>query len=242
MGTDEVVIGICDDECYFIDQIKFACETYLEIISDCYHFVEFSSGEEVANYRGETIDLLFLDIELNGMDGIAVMQTILHHEDIGRIVFVSSHEERVWDTFSPKTIGFMRKPVDEKQVKKYIKFALNEQHKDVIIPFKKNDEDSYVRLKDLYYIEGCASYIKVFSKMKNFIVTGKLGEWEKKMRDVPMARVHKSFMVNLTCAQIKGMTIYLEDPGIEIPIGRKYKKQVQEEYNDYIINTMRDKG
>ena len=242
MGTKEVVIGICDDEEFFSDQIRFASESYLEDICDHFRFEIFHSGEEVSKYRGDTIDLLFLDIELNGMDGIAAMQAIMHHEDIWRIVFVSSHEERVWDTFSMKTIGFIRKPINEEQIGKYIKEALYEHHKDVIIPFKKNDEDSFVRLSDLYYIEGCASYIKVFSKKKEFIVTGKLGEWEEKMRGMPIVRVHKSYMVNLFYAQIKGMNMYLSEPGIDIPIGRKYKKKVQEEYNDYIIHVMRERS
>ena len=78
MSKKKVTIGICDDESYFVEQIKFYCENYLEEISDDYEFVIMQSGEEVMDYQGEVLDLLFLDIELGGIDGIDVMKNIMY--------------------------------------------------------------------------------------------------------------------------------------------------------------------
>lgn len=49
MSKSQITIGICDDEDFFIDQIKFYCENHLEDICDDYRFVIMHSGEEVLN-------------------------------------------------------------------------------------------------------------------------------------------------------------------------------------------------
>lgn len=242
MSKKKVTIGICDDESYFIEQIKFYCENYLEEISDDYEFVIMQSGEEVMDYQGEVLDLLFLDIELGGIDGIDVMKNIMYSPRVWRIVFVSTHEELVWDTFSIKTLGFCKKPVDEKEIGKYIQCALSELKKDVRIMFKKNDEDTYIRLSDLYYIEGRESYVEVHTRDKDFIVTGKLGDWEDKLKDTSIVRIHKSFMVNMEHIRIEGTKVHISDLGEELPVGRTYKNKVQEKYAQYVWESMRDRS
>lgn len=242
MNKRKITIGICDDEDFFIEQVKFSCESYLEDICDNYEFVIMHSGEEVLEYRGDTFDLLFLDIELGGIDGVTVMQNILHSDYVWRIVFVSTHEEMVWNTFSIKTLGFARKPIDENEIGRYVRCALSELKKDVMIPFKKNDEDTYIKLSDLYYIEGRASYIEVYSKNKNFIATGKIGDWEEKLCDMPIIRVHKSFMVNLEYIQLDRGNVILTESDMEIPIGRKYKSYVQEKYAQFVLESMRERN
>lgn len=242
MSKEKVTIGICDDESFFVEQIKFCCESYLEEIFDDYEFVIMNSGEDVINYHGEVLDILFLDIELGDVNGIEVMKTIMHNPKVWRIVFVSTHEELVWDTFSIKTLGFCKKPVDETEISKYIQCALSELRKDVRIIFKRNDTDTYIRLSDLYYIEGKESYVKVYTKNKDFIATGKIGNWEKKLIDTQIVRIHKSFMVNMEHIRLEGTKIQISDIGKELPVGRTYKNKVKEEYDQYVWESMRNRS
>lgn len=235
-------IAICDDEDYFVKQIQFACESVLEVMCDEFEIFIFHSGEELIGFSDEEIDLLFLDIELGGIDGISVLKEIIHKEDIRKVVFVSTHEEMVWDTFSTKTLGFARKPVSEEEIGKYIQWTLKELQKDITLIFKKNDEDSYIKLSELFYIEGLASYVEVHSQQKNFVVTGKLGYWEEKLQDMHIIRIHKSYLVNLQNAQIEGNEMIIDSTKERLPIGRKYKKIVQEDYSRYVMEHMREQA
>lgn len=239
MKQGKVTIGICDDEKFFVNQIQFACEDYLEEVCNEIEFVKFRSGEELIAYQGDMLDLLFLDIELGGMNGIEVMNQIVHSPYVWRIVFVSTHDELVWDTFGIKTLGFCRKPVDSLEISKYLKCALFELNKDVVISFKKYDEDTCVRLSDILYIEGRASYIEVYTKEKSFIVTGKIGEWEKKLVDTTMIRIHKSILVNMQYMTLEGMRVILSESGEEFVVGRTYKNKVEEKYTQFIMERMR---
>nr|MCR5461198.1 response regulator [Acetatifactor sp.] len=69
-----ITIGICDDEEAYRDRIKTICSEYLaEREMEC-QFTMFSSGEEVLAYQGDRMLLLFLDIEMPGIDGLEVME------------------------------------------------------------------------------------------------------------------------------------------------------------------------
>lgn len=239
MNQDKITIGICDDETFFIEQIKFACEDYLEDICKEIEFVFFKSGEEVIAYQGEKLDLLFLDIELGGVDGIEVMNQINHSPYVWRIVFVSTHNEMVWDTFGIKTLGFCRKPVKDTEIAKYLKCALSELDKDIVISFKKYDEDTFVKLSEILYIEGRASYIEVYTKDKSIVVSGKIGDWEKKLSDSTMIRIHKSILVNMQHITIEGSKVIIEECGEEFLMGRTFKAKVKERYLQYVMERMR---
>lgn len=217
------------------------CENYLEGRYESYQILIMHSGEEVLQYQGEKIAILFLDIELKGMDGISVMQELLPKDCIWRIVFISTHEELVWDTFSIKTLGFERKPLQEERIVKYVQIALDELQKDMVIRFKKNDEDAYVKLSELYYVEGNANYIEVHAKSKKHLITGTIGEWEKKLEGTSVVRIHKSYLVNLEYVQIKGQKAQMDEVAVELPIGTKFKNLVMEQYNNYIIERMRER-
>lgn len=242
MNKEKIIIGICDDEDYFRHQVKMYCESYLDSRYENYEIVIMHSGEEVLQYQGEQIAILFLDIELKGMDGISVMQELLNKNYIWRIVFISTHEELVWDTFSIKTLGFERKPLQEERIGKYIQTALNELQKDVVIRFKKNDEDAYVKLSELYYVEGNANYIEVHTKSKKHLIAGTIGEWEEKLQGTSVVRIHKSYLVNLEYAQIKGQKAQIDEVAVELPIGRKFKNLVREKYDNYIMERMRERA
>lgn len=241
MNNKKIIIGICDDEEYFVNQVRLYCENYLENRYNNYQIVAMHSGEEILQYQGEQIAILFLDIELKGMDGISVMRELVYKDYIWRIVFISTHEELVWDTFSVKTLGFERKPLQEERIGKYIQTALNELKRDTIIQFKKNDEDAYVRLSELYYIEGNANYIEVHTKTKNQLIAGTIGEWEAKLKGTSVIRIHKSYLVNLEYVQIMGQGVQIQEKAVKLPIGRKFKNLVREQYDKYIMERMRDR-
>ena len=108
-------IGICDDKKNEQTQLENLCKQYFEKSGTEYELVKFQSAEEVVDYckhaKGERIDLLFLDIEMQGMSGIELKDRILKEDAVWRIVFVSHYKEKVFESFGLKTLGFVVKPI-----------------------------------------------------------------------------------------------------------------------------------
>ena len=57
-----------------------------------------------------------MDIELGGMKGIEMLSHLEEDDNVWRVVFISSHEEMVFDTFGVKTLGFERKPAQYERI------------------------------------------------------------------------------------------------------------------------------
>lgn len=236
-------IGICDDDKGVREKIESYCREYEKINGCSFQYSSYESGEEVllqAKEGKEDIDLLFLDIEMKGIDGIEVMKQIKNLSFVWRIVFVSSHEESVFDVFSIKTLGFVRKPFSYEDIAKWLQEAYKKYKEKVVVEFNMNGEKKLVAAEDIIYLSGEKNYTTVVTTKERFIVYGNLKAWEEKMRKINIIRVHKSFLVSLM--HIKGIkdSISLLNQTDLIPIGRKYKEQCKQLYTNYLFQAMKE--
>ena len=108
-----IKIAVCDDDIAFtgttqtfLDQI--AKEQHLELEVSI-----FLSGKSLVQEYQEInhFDLIFLDIEMNGMDGIETAKLIREKDYHVLIVYISSHEEYLRQLFEAEPFRFLKKPV-----------------------------------------------------------------------------------------------------------------------------------
>ncbi|MDD5900041.1 MAG: LytTR family DNA-binding domain-containing protein [Lachnospiraceae bacterium] len=243
-------IGICDDEKYARLEVRRLCELYFGEHKTEHNYIEFESGEAVLAYstkqNSDPIDLLFLDVEMNGLDGIRLKEQLLRQRVIERIVFVTSHKDKVFDAFGQKTIGFIPKPPAYERVEKMLTIVREEKRENVELVFiGYNGKEQSIRLNDIVYFKASGSYTEIYSyasdmtRMEYFVISKKIGEVEQSMEDYSVLRVHKSFLVNLANVVSVGEVIKVRNSEEEIPIGRKYKEQVREAYASYISDKVR---
>lgn len=233
-------IGILDDEKIWRQHIKECCMQYLNGNAVEFECVEFTSGEEVIEYcnnvENDRIDLLFLDIEMPGLDGIQVKNAVQHMDIIYRIVFVTNYDSFVRDAFGFKVIGFLSKPSDVTSVGKEIENVLRDLEINVLLPVEGLEG---VYLEDLRYITSKGNYVYFYLKNKSepVVLTMQIGEVEKKLEGLPVVRVHKSHMVNLMAISSFEKNNVSVDSVESIPVGRKYMPVVKELYHDYLFRS-----
>lgn len=95
-----VRIGICDDEKEVQKEIERLCKNRQGITVYC-----FDNAQAVLEIK-EKLDILFLDIELGGMDGILLKDILEEKEIVTMIVFVTSHKEVMEQAFGKKQGDF----------------------------------------------------------------------------------------------------------------------------------------
>ena len=227
-------IGICDDQESSRCKISEYCKKHFESHKDELELVEFTSGEEVLTYDGGKIQLLFLDVELGDMDGIMVMHRIQRTDLIWRVVFVTSHEEVMVDAFSTKTLGFLVKPITESNINKYILKVLQEYQNNTPVEFSVNQTIIYRNLDDIFYLEGEGNYTYLYTEKDGILLDGKVKIWQEKLQELPIIRVHKSYLVQLGhIAKWAHDKVTLDNNKI-IPIGRHYADEAKRIYMDYL--------
>lgn len=235
---ERFLIGVCDDDKGIHKQIKAICIEYLKDIEP--QFVFFSSGEEVldyCNHEKNEIELLFLDVQMEGINGIVLKDMLISSNLVQKIAFVTSFVDSVYDSFSKKTIGFVQKPIEKIKIFKLLRNTIEEIRKNQIFTFAdaKGEVISF-RMEDIIYLkaEGSYSYIYINNKeSKYYILSERLGKVEKKLPNEFFVRVHKSYVVNLEYINIFKSHIELSELAESIPVGRTYIKAAKQKYYDY---------
>lgn len=233
-----IQIGICDDEREQRDWIKKLCSRYFYERKLEFGTILFDSGERVLAYNGERLHLLFLDIEMEDIDGIKVLREMEKTEKVWRVVFISSHEEDVWDTFGLKTLGFIRKPVSYEGIKKWLDIMIWENDENAKIEFEASGKKKWIELERLYYVEAERNYVYFHEMDEKTLVTGNLKSWEQELKFSSIIRVHKSYLVNLLNVDNIGNEIFLKN-GEVLSIGRQYRNTVRESYDAYLRKKIR---
>lgn len=101
---------IVDDEPLAVRGLKLRLAAFddIEIIGSC------SNGREaVKMIKEEKPDLVFLDIQMPGFDGFAVMQSLVGETEIPLVVFVTAYDEFALEAFKAHALDYLLKPVDE---------------------------------------------------------------------------------------------------------------------------------
>lgn len=232
-------IGICDDEKIYRTEIKSNCERYAKKNDLQFIYTFFVSGEQLIQSK-EEIDILFLDIEMSGMNGLKVMELLEKRENVKRILFVSSHDEYIFDTYSIKTRGFVRKPISYDDMEKRINKIIHEITDSKIISFEIDGDKKYIKSKDLVYLKGMGNYVKLVGRNEVYTIYGNIKYWSEQLEEYGIIRVHKSFMVNLEYIKRWEKNLYIEEIDINIPTGRRFFAEGEKAYQQYLLKKMRE--
>lgn len=170
---------------------------------------------------------------MDGLSGIKLKERVLKLDKIWRIAFVSSHDEKMIDSFGIKTIDFIRKPAGYMDVKAVLEKVLIEKCENIGISYlSETGQNIIIYAEDIRYIEAQGKYAYIYTNGQNFVGIN-ISEIEKRLEDSSVIRVHKSYMVNLEYATLRNGKLSIRDMDIEIPIGRSYKENVKRLYHEY---------
>lgn len=237
-------IGIVDDEKEVRGFLKKLCEAWLLAHRIEYQFDIFASGVELMEYcaKGDIpdIDVLFLDIEMPGMDGIEVKEWLSDYEGIRRIIFVTIHNEVMQKAFGYKVIAFLRKPIQERDVIRWLEYVRREQEKNELLVLGGLKEEVY--LEQVEYIKSDGNYatIHLRDSSRKILFVKKLKQIEEELSTGTIVRVHNSYMVNLMyISGVSERSINLRERDYTIPVGRTRKKEFREQYNRYNIDRIK---
>ena len=229
-------LTICDDEKKFANKIEKFCKKVLkeEKIKDVEIFYE-PSGESFLNSVQET-DILILDIEMDAVTGIEVKERLKKQNSEIKIIFLTSHVERMKEAFGKQVYGFVDKENYEELraiLLEVIKEA--EKEKDYII-VDGEDGKKKLKLKDILYIKSNAVYLEFYTKNYKYLKRQKISECEVELERKGFYRVQNSYIINfeyMSSVNEKEVRIVGD---IVLPIKRGTCKAVKIAYMNFLEN------
>ena len=191
-------VAVCDDNvldcCHMAGRVK----AILTERNVPFSVREFFSGKELLQAFGN-FDLIFLDIMMQGMDGMETAQFLREKTFDRLLVFVSSSREFVFDAYDVEAFCYLVKPVEEEKLKRVLERAVKklEDAPEEFILINKERQRKKLFLKDIYYFEIRGRVVSVHSKDGIFDYYGQIGGLERTLQGKGFFRCHKSFLVNL---------------------------------------------
>lgn len=195
------------------------------------------SLEDGLKYIAENeIDLLFLDLNLNGKDGFDVLENVV--AESFHTIIISAYKDRAIKAFEYGVLDFVPKPFDEDRLAKACQRITKPAEREVSIKYlaiKKRGKQSLIKVEEILYIKGAGIYTEIFLEDGSREVHNKSLENLTTLLPDSFERIHKSYLVEMKNArQIiiePGSKYSLEiSTGERLPIGRTRYKKLQEKW------------
>lgn len=232
-----IKIAICDDEEYYRNRIGKLLDTYmrehdLDGVMDI-----FPSGKEFLKKRENIVryDVVFMDINMDEMDGIeTAMQMRKYHSDTC-LVFVTAYMDYVLEGYKAEAVRYLMKDALDTSLAECMDAVLKKlQMKSKTFSFVEGSRKLY--LDNILYVES-SRHKSVFTYLSSEIVQyqiyEKLDVIEKRLEGCGFLRIHKSYLVNMRhIRKISNYTAVL-DSGEEFPVPRLKFRTVKESFTAY---------
>lgn len=192
-------ITICDDEKKLRNDLRHIAGTQLELSGLEYHITEAESGEELLRRNEERpADIIFLDIEMGGMNGMEAAKALRKSGCTAIIIFVTAYPDFVFHGYEVKALNYILKPYEDKKIREILDQALREldmaAEKYYIVEQKSGTYKLPLRETRYFVSEG--RKVTAVTGTENITFYGKLGEIEPELSDT-FIRCHNRYLVNL---------------------------------------------
>lgn len=189
--------------------------------------------------RNNSIDLLFLDVQMPELTGISLLK-ILQKKPL--VILTTAYSEYALEGYELDVADYLLKPitferflravdkVTQRLEGKHTPAAQEKIPQETTQPFvfvKDGTKLVKVRLEDILYVEGLKDYVTIHTKTQKIVSLQRLKALEDQLPSDKFIRIHNSFIVALNAIDVihKG-DVQIKD--IMLPIGETYKKSFRD--------------
>jgi DNA-binding LytR/AlgR family response regulator len=226
-------VYVCDDAPQFAAELAGRINNLGG--AEKYHASAFTAAGRLraALESGKTPDIVFMDIEFGGVNGIGLAQELF---SVGRtqVVFITNYVDYCSDVYETEHAYFIRKPVTREHLLKALEICRGrlERGSDKVC-FKLRSEMACFDRREILFFE--SSYRKI-----TIHTDGGLTEFYSSIADIKpllgaqFLQCHKSFVVNLERVSTMERDRFVLDNGEHVPISRGMTEAVREYFFQYL--------
>ncbi len=231
-----VRVAVCDDEKLFVDSTVTHIKNILIAPGECVICSFFSGEELLREHQQNRFDIIFLDIEMNGISGIDIARKIREKDDKTIIVFLTSHEEFAIEGYEVKAYRYIVKNEPEYVYNKQIQATFEEYfQKHKVLKINDKHKMSCVYLKDICYVTVSNKTVVVHTLTEKYEYFGKLSDIEVELKNAPQfVKSHKSFIVNVEQIETIYKDYILMKNKKKVFLSRRNKKNLVDKYVLYM--------
>lgn len=190
-------IAICDDETEYANDIRVHLNQYSSEHGLTFDIYDFNSGEEILA-SNTVFDIAFLDIEMDGINGIEVGRELQKANPDLVLIYVTAYNHYLDDALDLGITRFFDKPIDnqrfyegmDKAISKIdnteLRFYLKDSNKGVVT----------VRSKDIIFVEIIGRKTKIHTKSHEYLSKDGIKVWKARLNKSYFEIPHNSYIIN----------------------------------------------
>jgi two-component system, LytTR family, response regulator len=239
--------------CIIIDDEKLARDLLLEYVQQMPNLQvigECGKGKEAVEAIDRLKpDLIFLDVQMPGMNGFDVLDEITHDP---YVIFCTAYDQYAIKAFEKNAVDYILKPLDQERFRLGVERAINrmkvEQNNvgELLRNLKTENKTSYdshifvqksekllnLPVEEIVYLEASGDYTILSTKNDQFVSSSGIGKLEEILNPEIFIRVHRSTIININnLKEIEkhfngGMVVKMLN-GKSFPVSRTYAKLIR---------------
>lgn len=149
------------------------------------------------------------------------------------IIYVTSHENHMQESFEVRPFRFLVKPVSEKQIESCFKSAYEEVYcEDSYFRYSYQRVNHKIPMREILYFESNKRKVFIVTEKGTFVAYAKLNDIEESLKQskVPFLRVHQSYLVNYKHVEGQAYDFVVMDNSKKISISEDRRKLIGEQY------------
>ena len=228
---------ICDDERTLRNDLRKVLETELELCGETFKIAEFDCGESLVRALNDSVfDIIFLDIEMKDLDGVATAREIRKRTSAPEIIFVTSYPDFVFQGYEVQALNYLLKPYQKEKIISVLHTALERLGRDSEKYYMVESRGQTLRLplSRIKYFFSDRRSVNAVTAEETHTFYGKLSELETELPE-NFVRIHNRYLVNLKYVQsIQGNSVQMA--GEELPVSRSCKQDLAIAFAKYMLN------
>ncbi len=239
--------------CIIIDDEKLARDLlheYVGLIEGLDIIAECSKGSDAVEKINQLKpDLIFLDVQMPGMNGFDVLDEIDHDP---YVIFTTAYDKYAIKAFEKNAVDYLLKPLDEERFTLAVNRAMKRKSMEqgdigeLLRTLKHGDKESYeshifvqkseklfnLPVEEIIFLEASGDYTVINAKNDQFVSSMGIGKLEELLNPEIFIRVHRSTIVNINyLKEIErhfngGMVVKMQN-GKSFPVSRTYAKEIR---------------
>jgi DNA-binding LytR/AlgR family response regulator len=188
-----------------------------------------SGFEAFALLQTTPVDLLFLDIQMPRLTGLALTRAL---PSLPKVIFTTAYAEFAAEAFDVAAVDYLLKPIGRERfiraVARVIEAAcpvpimLREERALDAVYIRVDQQLVRVPLDEIIFVEACENYVRYHTLRRAYLTKRTLAEVESSLPADRFVRVHRSFLVNLArIERLEGHLLVVG--GKEVPVSRSLR-------------------
>lgn len=189
-------IAICDDEWGITKQLE-------QMVRNCIPSCEtvcYGCGDDLLAVQ-EMFDIILLDIQMDGVNGIQTAKMIRSMDENVVIIFITGVKEYVFEAFDVAAFHYLLKPVQMQKLQEVLSRAVREIERKRVekkrqLVIKTREKSVILNIHDILFLENALRKIVIHTKTETILVYGTMSEFEQKVGP-GFYRSHRGYLVNM---------------------------------------------